>query len=60
MREEHEVYELLSGNQTQFHIDPVCKMQIDHKRKAIPHPNRPNIFFCHEGCLETYLQYQFN
>jgi adenylate cyclase len=58
--EEHEVYELISGNQTQFYIDPICKMQIDHKRMAIPHPDRSNIFFCHQGCLDTYLQHHLN
>lgn len=58
--EEYEVYELVSENQPQFHIDPICKMQIDHTRKAIPHPDRSNIFFCHQGCLDTYLQHHLN
>jgi adenylate cyclase len=58
--EEQEVYELISGSHTDFYIDPICKMQIDHTRMAIRHPERSNIFFCHQGCLDTYLQYQLN
>lgn len=58
--EEHEVYELISPEPIQIYIDPVCKMQISRKEKAISHPDKSNIFFCHQGCLDIYLGNHLN
>lgn len=58
--EEQEVYELISAEPAQIYIDPVCKMQITHKENATPHPDRSNIFFCHQSCLDTYRRNHLN
>ncbi|MEP7372777.1 MAG: hypothetical protein ABI675_05260 [Chitinophagaceae bacterium] len=58
--EDHEVYELIAGQRSLTYIDPVCKMQINHKEKATAHPGRPDIFFCHQGCLDIYRRNNLN
>jgi adenylate cyclase len=58
--EEHEMYELISVERTRIYIDPVCKMQINHKEKATPHPDKSNIFFCHQTCLDIYQRNNLN
>jgi len=60
VREEHEVYELVSTQRTVLHVDPVCKMLVDSTTSAIPHPAQPNIFFCHQGCLDIYQGDELN
>ncbi|HKR04575.1 MAG TPA: adenylate/guanylate cyclase domain-containing protein [Bacteroidia bacterium] len=53
LSEEKEMFELLIESDL-CHIDPVCRMLINDTEKAIPHPDKKNIFFCSAGCLEIY------
>lgn len=54
--EETEVFELLIESADTFHIDPVCRMLIKEKEKAIPHPEEKNIFFCSADCFDSYTK----
>jgi class 3 adenylate cyclase len=51
---EIEVFELQVGNTITFDIDPVCRMVIQKRENAIPHPTQKNLFFCSEDCLYIY------
>src|SRR5688500_7900289 len=52
--EANEVFELIPANYKQFQVDPVCKMLINEKENAIPHPIQKNLFFCDQACLAIY------
>jgi class 3 adenylate cyclase len=52
--EEIEVFELMVQNMNCY-IDPVCRMVIHKKEKAVPHPSEKNIFFCSDDCLYIYM-----
>jgi Adenylate cyclase, family 3 (some proteins contain HAMP domain) len=54
VRNETELFELQTGSQDFFYIDPICRMVICDKEKAIAHPEEQNIFFCSKQCLEIY------
>ena len=53
--EETEVFELTLQDPNSIHIDPVCRMLIHNKEKAVPHPSEKNIFFCSPDCLYIYI-----
>ena len=53
---ENEVFELVINNPKSFPIDPVCRMLINEKENAIPHPTGHNIFFCSRDCLDIYIR----
>jgi len=54
VREEIEVFELTIEQTHFFHIDPVCRMLIVDKTKAIPHPEKNDLFFCSQTCLDIF------
>ncbi|TMI79593.1 MAG: hypothetical protein E6H10_15155 [Bacteroidetes bacterium] len=54
MLEEKEVFQLVSDPTNFLTIDPVCRMLIQSKQKAIPHPREREVFFCSENCLDIY------
>jgi len=54
--EENEIFELVIEHSNFFHVDPVCRMLIHKKERAIPHPHEQDIFFCSENCLDIYLR----
>jgi adenylate cyclase len=56
--EEKEVFELVNENFNSFPVDPVCKMQILDKSKAIKHPGSTEHFFCSHGCLHSFIASQ--
>ncbi|TDH28710.1 hypothetical protein EXU57_01135 [Segetibacter sp. 3557_3] len=51
-----EVYEIKLSKPTHLYIDPVCKMIVNNEGTSFSHPNKPDILFCSQHCLETYLQ----
>jgi adenylate cyclase len=54
--QEMEVFEVMIDKPESLHIDPVCRMIVDHKGDFIAHPVEPNLFFCSHYCLDTYLK----
>ena len=54
--EEKEIVELVNPKATEFLIDPVCRMLILDKAAAIQHPEKPEILFCSEQCLQTFTK----
>ncbi len=56
LNQENDLFEMFFEQHNAFYIDPVCRMLIVNKDKAIPHPKLENIFFCSPGCLEKYLE----
>lgn len=57
--EDIHLFELDILNPNKFSVDPVCRMLIHKEKKAVPHPNAPNIFFCSAGCLDIYTKKEF-
>ena len=51
---EMEIFEINVEDSTTFDIDPVCRMVIQKRENAIPHPTQKNIYFCSEDCLYIY------
>ena len=58
LSEENELFELVVDDPRLFHIDPVCRMLINEKEHAIPHPEESNILFCSQHCFDTYIRKQ--
>jgi class 3 adenylate cyclase/YHS domain-containing protein len=54
MAEEKDIAELVNPKAISFIVDPVCRMLILDKAAAIQHPERPEVFFCSEACLQTF------
>ena len=53
--EECDVLELIIENTNPFNIDPVCRMLIQRKETAVPHPEN-DILFCSTNCRDIYIQ----
>jgi adenylate cyclase len=49
-----EVFELGSGKEKLFHIDPVCRMVVLDPAEAVAHPAEEDKYFCCSDCLEIY------
>ena len=58
LSEENEIMELVISDPKSFHIDPVCRMLINEKKNAVPHPHEPNLFFCSQRCFDIYTSKQ--
>lgn len=54
LSDENEVFELIIDNPKSFHIDPVCRMLINEKENAVPHPHEHTVFFCSSHCRDIY------
>jgi adenylate cyclase len=54
--EEKEIFEIIAGEPTNLHIDPVCRMLLNADEKHVSHPSKLDIFFCSVNCLEIYLK----
>lgn len=52
--EEKEIFHVVCDKAHFLAIDPVCRMLLLSKQKAVPHPREPDIFFCSESCLNMY------
>lgn len=52
--EEKEIFQVVTNERNFFTIDPVCRMLILSKQKAVPHPREAGVFFCSENCLNIY------
>lgn len=59
LSEENELFELIVDDPRSFHIDPVCRMLINEKERAIPHPEEPDTFFCSQHCFDIYTRKQY-
>jgi len=54
--EEKEIFEIVAGEPTNLHVDPVCRMLLNAGEKHVSHPSKADIFFCSVNCLEIYLK----
>ena len=54
LTEETGIFELMIENVNSFNIDPVCRMLIHKRERAIRHPYEQNVFFCSPACLGIY------
>lgn len=54
--EEKEVFEIIAGEPSNLHVDPVCRMLLSADEEHISHPGNSNIFFCSVNCREIYLK----
>lgn len=55
LRNRNTLFELVINGPEVFYIDPVCKMQIHDRIRAIAHPINPDVYFCSQTCLNIYL-----
>ncbi len=51
---EMELMELAHEFEDQFYVDPVCRMLILNKEKAIKHSGTEEVYFCSPSCLEAF------
>ncbi|MGZ8525462.1 MAG: adenylate/guanylate cyclase domain-containing protein [Chitinophagaceae bacterium] len=58
--EANEVFELIPVAGKKFQVDPVCKMLINEKENAVPHPVQNDLFFCDHSSLAIYQRNQAN
>lgn len=56
MAEEKDIAELVNPRAISFFVDPVCRMLILDKAAAIRHPEKLEVFFCSEACLQTFAK----
>ncbi|MFL5809853.1 MAG: hypothetical protein ACJ749_10055 [Flavisolibacter sp.] len=56
LSEEMELFEMIATPHKPFYVDPVCRMLIINREKAIAHPDSPGTYFCSAGCLEKFSQ----
>lgn len=56
--DESEVFEIALEKPETLHVDPVCRMLLTEPSKCISHPDRPDVFFCSENCLEIFMERQ--
>lgn len=54
VKERKELAEVLNTDINSFFIDPVCRMLIVDKAKAIPHSEKPHLFFCSQACHDIF------
>jgi class 3 adenylate cyclase len=54
--EERELFEIIAGEPTNLHVDPVCRMLLNADEEHVSHPGNSNIFFCSVNCREIYLK----
>ncbi|ANE51306.1 adenylate/guanylate cyclase domain-containing protein [Flavisolibacter tropicus] len=58
VNEEKEVAEIVNAATNLLAIDPICKMLILDKTLAIQHPEKADLFFCSQTCLDIFDKYQ--
>lgn len=56
VKDEKEVYEISLSKPTHLYIDPICRMIVKKEATSFTHPNKSDILFCSQHCLEAYLQ----
>lgn len=54
--EEKEIFEIITGEPTNLHVDPVCRMLLNADEEHVSHPGNSHIFFCSVNCREIYLK----
>jgi adenylate cyclase len=54
VKEEKELAELLNADVNFYVIDPVCRMLLLDKSRAIQHPGDNDLFFCSHTCLDIF------
>jgi len=54
INEEKEMVELVDKQSNLVFVDPVCKMLILDKSIAKQHPEKQELFFCSQACLDTF------
>jgi YHS domain-containing protein len=52
--EEKEIVELVDKQSDLVFVDPVCKMLILNKSIAKQHPEKREVFFCSQACLDIF------
>jgi adenylate cyclase len=58
VNQEKEVSEIVNKDANLLAIDPTCKMLILDKSIAIRHPEKADLFFCSQTCLDIFEKYQ--
>lgn len=53
-----EVFELKTAGAAPVSIDPICRMRIVDREKAIHYPDQHGHYFCSRECVEIYKQQQ--
>jgi len=56
VNEEKEIFELILENPDHYYIDPICRMIVNKEGSTFPHPNKADILFCSQRCLDIYLE----
>jgi adenylate cyclase len=54
--EEKELFEIMTDDCGDFHIDPICRMIVKRDEGSLTHPKHSNVLFCSENCLDIYLK----
>ena len=60
VNEGSEVFEIVVDRPESLFIDPVCRMLLPEATKRIPHPVRPDLFFCSANCLKIFIERQIS
>lgn len=58
VNEEKEVAEIVTSAASLLAIDPICRMLILNKSIAIQHPEKADLFFCSQTCLDAFEKHQ--
>jgi adenylate cyclase len=53
---EKEIFEMITGDAHNLHVDPICRMLLNADEEHISHPTSAGIFFCSMNCREIYLK----
>jgi class 3 adenylate cyclase/YHS domain-containing protein len=54
MSGEKEVFEIVADQAGFYKIDPVCRMLIISETNALRHPERNDVFFCSQHCMDAF------
>jgi adenylate cyclase len=52
--EEIEIAEIINQHSSSLTVDPICRMLILDKMIAIQHPEKHELFFCSQACLDNF------
>lgn len=53
--DEKELFEINLKKPADLYIDPVCRMIVNRKRNFLSHPDKADILFCSQDCLDIYI-----
>jgi class 3 adenylate cyclase/YHS domain-containing protein len=56
LKDEKELFEISLSKPAHLYIDPICRMIVNKESASFSHPDKSDVLFCSQHCLETYLQ----